>query len=110
MPDSADPLDGRIFRLRSHRLILDADLARLYGTTTKRLNEQVRRNRQRFPEDFAFQLTHEETLNLKSQIATSSLETINKEQHAHMWSKIATSWERSSYGGRRKLPWAFTEH
>lgn len=68
--------------------MLDADLAILYGVTTKRLNEQVRRNGPRFPEDFMFRLSAEEASNLKSQIATSSLR----------------------WGGRRKLPNAFTEH
>lgn len=66
--------------------MLDSDLAELYGVETKRVNEQVGRNPDRFPEDFMFQLTDEEWLNLKSQIATSS------------------------WGGRRKLPFVFTEH
>jgi predicted Zn-dependent peptidase len=68
--------------------MLDADLAALYGVTTKRLNEQVKRNLARFPEDFMFRLTAGETGNLRSQSATSS----------------------SDWGGRRKLPNAFTEH
>jgi len=51
-------------------VILDSDLARIYGVTTKRLNEQVKRNAERFPEDFAFKLTKDETANLSSQIAT----------------------------------------
>jgi hypothetical protein len=67
--------------------MLDADLAKFYGVTTKRLNEQVSRNRDRFPEDFAYQLTAQEFTNLISQIATSS----------------------SGHGGRRKRPWVFTE-
>lgn len=66
--------------------MLDADLAALYGVQTRRLNEQVRRNAERFPEDFVFQVTPAEFANLKSQFATSS------------------------WGGRRKLPLAFTEH
>ena len=66
--------------------MLDADLATLYGVQTRRLNEQVRRNTERFPEDFVFQATSAEFANLKSQFATSS------------------------WGGRRKLPLAFTEH
>jgi hypothetical protein len=74
--------------LRGYRVILDADLAALYGVETRRLNEQVKRNEGRFPRDFAFQLTPEEVDHLKSQIATSS----------HQW------------GGRRKLPYVFTEH
>ena len=77
-----------ILVLRGQRVILDADLARLYGTSTMRLNEQVKRNRDRFPEDFMFQVTDEEYGILKSQIAIS----------------------RSDHGGRRTRPYAFTEH
>lgn len=66
--------------------MLDADLAEVYGVSTKRLNEQVKRNKERFPPEFMFQLTKEEVANLRSQIATSS------------------------WGGRRSLPFAFTEH
>ncbi len=69
-------------------MILDSDLAALYGVETRRLNEQVRRNIDKFPDDFMFQLTKEEFENLKSQIATSS----------------------STWGGRRKLPFVFSEH
>jgi hypothetical protein len=67
---------------------LDSDLAQLYDEETRRLNEQVRRNIDKFPKDFMFQLTKEEFLNLKSQIATSS----------------------AGWGGRRKPPLVFTEH
>ena len=70
------------------KVILDSDLAELYGVETRRLNEQVRRNLHKFPDDFMFQLTKDEFDNLKSQIATSN----------------------SSWGGRRKLPLAFTEY
>jgi len=80
-------IDDMIREIRGQKVILDSDLAALYGVTTKRLNEQFRRNRKRFPEDFAFQLTREETDSLRSQIATSSL-----------------------HGGRRYKPYAFTEH
>src|SRR5437764_14469777 len=59
-----------IHEIRGERVILDADLAAIYGVTTKRLNEQVKRNADRFPDDFAFQVTKEETANLTSQIAT----------------------------------------
>ena len=76
-----------IIRLRGQAVLLDTDLAALYGVTVKRLNEQVKRNAKRFPEDFAFLLTSKEWANLKSQFATSS-----------------------GHGGRRKLPYAFTEH
>jgi hypothetical protein len=66
-------VESKILTLRGQRVILDADLASLYGVETKRLNEQVRRNSARFPEDFAFLLTHEEVAHLKSQFATSSV-------------------------------------
>ncbi|MFM9880911.1 MAG: ORF6N domain-containing protein [Burkholderiaceae bacterium] len=62
----------RIFVLRAQKVLLDSDLAALYGVDTRRLNEQVRRNRDRFPQDFIFELTREEFDNLKSQFATSS--------------------------------------
>lgn len=75
-----------IFILRGQRVLLDSDLAMLYGVDTRRLNEQVRRNRERFPADFIFELNAKEFTNLKSQSATSS------------------------WGGRRKRPLAFTEH
>jgi hypothetical protein len=78
----------RIVAVRGERVILDVDLARLYAVSTKRLNEQVRRNRKRFPSDFMFQLTRKEEQVLRSQFATSSL----------------------THGGRRSLPNAFTEH
>ena len=71
--------------IRGQQVMLDRDLAELYGVETRRLNEQVKRNIERFPEDFMFQLTPNEFDNLKSQIATSS------------------------WGGVRKLPYAFTE-
>jgi len=64
-----------VLTLRGKRVLLDSDLERLYGVPTKRLNEQVRRNADKFPGDFAFQLTREEVANLKSQFATSSLQT-----------------------------------
>ena len=83
----ADHVQQQILLIRGQRVITDYDLARLYGVTTKRLNEAVKRNQQRFPADFAFQLTREELVNLRSQIATSS-----------------------SHGGRRYLPYAFTEY
>jgi hypothetical protein len=82
----AEDITRAILVLRGRRVLLDADLAVLYGVTTRRLNEQVRRNRKRFPDDFLFELTTEEFANLKSRFATSS------------------------WGGRRKRPLAFTEH
>ena len=77
-----------IMVIRGEKVILDSDLAKLYGVETRRLNEQVRRNSDRFPNDFMFQLTKDEFSNLKSQIATSS----------------------PGWGGRRKPPLVFTEH
>ena len=76
-----------ITRVRGHAVILDTDLAALYGVPVKRLNEQVRRNADRFPEDFVFQLSEQEWKALRSRFATSK-----------------------GRGGRRYLPYAFTEH
>src|ERR1035437_9503096 len=73
--------------IREQKVLLDEDLAKIYGTTTRILNRAVLRNRNRFPADFMFQLTREEFENLKSQLGISS-----------------------SHGGRRKLPYAFTEN
>jgi len=81
-------IEHSIYSLRDHRVMLDFDLAALYGVSTKRLNEQVRRNAVRFPVDFAFQLTNQEVTSLRSQIATSKI----------------------GRGGRRYRPYAFTEH
>lgn len=68
---SVEQIESLILSIRGKQVILDRDLARLYGVETKRLNEQVRRNKERFPEDFMFQLTKEEFENWKSQFATS---------------------------------------
>ena len=82
---SPDLIATKIFIIRGKRVMLDSDLALLYGVKTGRLNEQVKRNIKRFPKDFMFQLTKEETLSLISQNATSS------------------------WGGLRKLPRVFTQ-
>src|SRR3989304_7889048 len=71
-PFRAEDISQRIHIIRGHRVMLDADLAELYGVTTKSLNQAVKRNLMRFPQDFTFRLTNEETANLKSQIVTSS--------------------------------------
>ena len=81
-------VESRIFFLRHRRVILDADLAALYGVPVKRLNQQVKRNQERFPSDFMFQLTRKEHKILRLQIATS----------------------KKGSGGRRYLPNVFTEH
>jgi hypothetical protein len=82
-----DDIGSVIRTIRGQKVILDSDLARIFGVPTYRFNEAVKRNRDRFPDDFLFQLTREEQSNLISQIAISS-----------------------SHGGRRKLPYAFTEN
>jgi hypothetical protein len=97
-------LEPLIFTIRGHRVVLDADLARLYGVKTFRFNEAFKRNRRRFPSDFAFQLTDIEFENLRSQVAISSSQDL--EPSGNMWSQFATT----SHGGRRHRPWAFTEH
>ena len=84
----AREIESVIKVFRGQRVILDADLARFYGVTTKALNQAVKRNAERFPDDFAFPLSRQEVTNLKSQSVTSSL----------------------GHGGRRKVPWVFTEH
>jgi len=89
-------VERKIFLIRGHKVMLDSDLAELYGVETKTLNRAVKRNIERFPEDFMFQLTHEEVENLRYQIGTSSSR-----------SHIATL--KGKYGGRRYLPHAFTE-
>jgi len=83
-----DQVERIIYQVRGERVILDADLAKLYGVSSKRLNEQVKRNLSRFPEDFRFVLSLQELAHLKSQFATSS----------------------AQHGGRRKAVSVFTEH
>ncbi|PYI83773.1 MAG: DNA-binding protein [Verrucomicrobia bacterium] len=80
-------MEQLIHSVRGHRVMLDSDLATIYGVTTIRLNEQFTRNRGRFPADFAFQIDRQEVARLRSQIAISK-----------------------KRGGRRYLPWAFAEH
>ncbi len=96
----ADVIAPLIRSIRGQRVILDSDLAGIYGVPTKRLNEQFRRNLDRFPEDFAFRLAQSEWEALRSQIAAL-------EAGQDLRSQIATS---RSHGGRRYLPVAFTEH
>lgn len=103
---AGQPLEPLIFMIRGHRVILDADLARLYGVPTGRFNEAFKRNRSRFPADFAFQLAATEVSNLRSQFAISSLQPIDSTKESTNWSQSATT----SHGGRRHLPWGFTEH
>lgn len=86
--ESISIIENKILMIRGQRVMLDSDLARLYGIMTGRLNEQVQRNLARFPDDFMFQLTKDETQRLMSQIAISKI----------------------GRGGKRKLPYVFTEH
>jgi hypothetical protein len=81
-------IERRVFLIRGQKIMLDSDLARLYQVSTKRLNEAVKRNFNRFPADFMFQLTQEELASLRSQFATSNV----------------------ARGGRRYFPYVFTEH
>ncbi|SDR75083.1 ORF6N domain-containing protein [Opitutus sp. GAS368] len=97
-----------IHNIRRQRVMLDSDLARLYGVTTSRLNEAVKRNADRFPADFRFQLTREESLRLISQIAISSSEGTDNQSDAPNSSQIAMSSRK--HRGAAYLPWAFTEH
>ena len=84
---SSEIIEKKIFIIRGHKVMLDKDLAELYGVSTKRLNEQVKRNKKRFPIDFMFKLTKKESFSLRSQNATL-------EQYKHY----------------KYLPYAFTEH
>src|SRR5580704_18831322 len=88
LPLPVELVERRIYLIRGQRVMLDSDLAGLYQVPTFRLNEAVKRNQKRFPEDFMFQLTKKEALCLTSQIAMS----------------------KNGRGGRRTLPYAFTEH
>ena len=88
--------------------MLDSDLARLYGVSTSRLNQAIKRNTERFPVDFRFQLTREEYANLISQIVTSSSEPVDKQLAAPNSSQIVTSSRK--HRGAAYQPWAFTEH
>ena len=93
-------IESLIRVIRGQQVMLDSDLAMLYGVETKRLNEQVKRNIERFPEDFMFQLTQDEAIRSRLQIAT-----LNNEED-NLKSQIATS----SWGGARKRPFAFTRN
>ena len=123
---SVEQIENLILTIRGKQVILDRDLARLYGVETKRLNQQVQRNIERFPEDFMFQLTKEEFENWKSQFAISNYDEDMSSQLAttsaeNMKSQIAISsgeekWKsqivisNSIKMGARNLPYAFTEN
>ena len=101
-------IQSMIYEIRGQRVMLDFDLAEMYGVETRRLNEQVKRNIERFPEDFMFQLTKGEHEILKSPIATSNLS--ENQNVAVSISQIATSKPKERRGGTQKRPYAFTEN
>jgi hypothetical protein len=105
---SMKPIESLILNIRNQKVILDADLAQLYGVPTKVFNQAVKRNVERFPEDFIFQLTAHEWSSLKSQIVTSSLEKPQTEGVVPIWSQFVTSSKR--HRGAAYRPIAFTEH
>lgn len=100
-----------IYTVRGEQVMLDSDLAEIYGVAPRRLNEQVKRNIERFPEHFRFQLTQDEFDNLKRQMgasssdSTSNLKSVELTEDENLRSQNATS----SHGGRRYLPYVFTE-
>lgn len=93
-------IESLIRVIRGQQVMLDSDLAMLYGVETKRLNEQVKRNINRFPEDFMFQLTQDEAIRLRSQIVTLDNKVDN----------LKSQFVTSSWGGTRKRPYAFTRN
>lgn len=94
-----------IKNLRGEKVLLDEDLAALYGVETGTLNRAVKRNNKRFPSDFMFQLTLSEWRNLKCQIGISSLKNAVKQDNTALEQKV----KKSRHGGRRSPPYAFTE-
>jgi len=108
---------NRIYEIRGHRVMLDYDIAAMFEVETKRLNEAVKRNIERFPEDFRFQLTEKEWVTMRSQIATTSEDDLRIISSNPLksdtldngnWSQFATSSKK--HRGKTYLPFAFTEH
>jgi ORF6N domain len=119
------PVEPLILNIRNQKVILDANLAELYGVPTYRFNEAFKRNRERFLDDFAFQLTAVEFACLKSQVETSKVQAVAKRKDAANSSQIAMSstpvpennpnWSQfvtssKKHRGAAYRPWAFTEH
>src|SRR6267143_4871307 len=96
-----------IYLLRGQRVMLDFDLAALYGVAAKVLNQAVKRNRERFPDDFMFQLTAAETSSSRSQFVTLNKQLAGTEDITENWSQIVTSSRK--HRGARYRPYAFTE-
>jgi len=101
---TTDQLGRLIYEIRGERVMLDSHLASIYGVETKALNRAVKRNRDRFPKDFMFQLSEDEWKNLRYQIGTSS----SGREHQSLRYQIGTS--SLGHGGRRSRPYVFTEH
>jgi hypothetical protein len=105
--DDRDALEPLIFTVREHRVLLDADLGRVYGTTTKALNQAVKRNRARFPADFAFQLTAAEAAVLRS-AARGNPQVTDEPEDIRNRSQIVTGSRK--HRDPRIQPWVYTEH
>lgn len=100
-----EDIKSLIYTIRGKQVMIDSDVARLYNYQTKRINETVSRNKERFPENFCFQLTEEEVKNFKKQTTILNLD------HKNNWSQIATSSksENSKHRGKKYIPYVFTE-
>lgn len=96
-------IENKIYIIRGQKVMIDKDLALLYDIETKKLNQAAKRNIERFPNDFMFQLTKEEYAFLRSQIVTSKENDFSRSQ-------FATSKKEENRGGQRYMPYAFTEH
>ena len=105
-----EDIKNLIYTIREKQVMLDSDVAMLYHYETKKLNQAVKRNIDRFPEKFCFQLTEEEFLKLRSQIVTLNESNIKSEQENN-WSQIVTSSksDNSKHRGKKYLPYVFTE-
>jgi hypothetical protein len=119
-------VESLIVNFRGQRVLFDADLASLFGVTTKRLNEQVKRNKERFPPDFMFQITGREWAEFRAQHKGNVAESVDDQEDAYLRSQIATSSSqlleyqydgelmpeilKEKVGGRRTLPYVFSEH
>ena len=102
-----EDIKNLIYTVRGKQVMLDSDVAMLYHYETKRINETVSRNKERFPENFCFKLTEDEVKKLKTQVASSNL---NNENNNFLRSQFATLNEKNSRGKHRKyLPYVFTE-
>jgi len=106
---SVQLIERRIYLIRGQKVMIDFDLAELYGVPTKRLNQQVTRNKKRFPKDFMFRLTKKEAEALRSQFVISSPDLTSQSATSkfNLRSQFATS--STGHGGRRYLPYVFTE-